>query len=163
MQCRLFCPTCQPTIPSKCVRKGQRENALLRARQSPPRKCDSRCNVYKQNSSDVTVQDENSNLDVTEPSEPAGLQTIQNNLSISKGWTRLDVPDLDGLLYATTTVSKHLFAIAHKKLLMFTNGNGKQVFACFYFHERESKANPINYMKEAAETSKQADGAILCK
>lgn len=34
---------------------------------------------------------------------------------------------------------------------MFTNGDGKGVFACLYFHEKEGKATSINYMKEAAE------------
>lgn len=161
-------PTLLPDLPaylSKEARQKRPERKRLVPCPTEPTKKRrlSRRDVHESSSSHVTVQDENSSLDVTEPSEPASLQVIQDNLSIPKGWTGLNVPDLDGLLYATTSVSKNPFVVTHEKLVMFTNDDAKRVFARLYLHGKEDKDTAINVMEEAADIFKQADSAILCK
>ncbi|KAL3225639.1 hypothetical protein MRX96_025677 [Rhipicephalus microplus] len=91
------------------------------------------------------------------------LRTIVNSLSVPNEWARLDALDFDGVVFATTSVKKEPFALLHERVLMFATDCTDIVIARLYFRGKERKDVPIRSVKEAAETFRYSDSAILCK
>ncbi|KAH8042757.1 hypothetical protein HPB51_025739 [Rhipicephalus microplus] len=90
------------------------------------------------------------------------LRTIVNSLSVPNEWARLDALDFDGVVFATTSVKKEPFALLHERVLMFATDCTDIVIARLYFRGKERKDVPIRSVKEAAETFRYSDSAILC-
>ncbi|KAH6939140.1 hypothetical protein HPB50_016112 [Hyalomma asiaticum] len=91
------------------------------------------------------------------------LHTIVNTVSVPNGWARLEAPDFDGVVFATTSVKKEPFALLHEKVLMFATDCADTVTARLYFRGKERKDVAVRSVKEVADAFRYSDSAILCK
>ncbi|KAH6939827.1 hypothetical protein HPB50_021872 [Hyalomma asiaticum] len=105
---------------------------------------------------------ENVSPNLNEPNEPASLESIAEKLTLPSRWTRLHVPDFDGVLCATTTVTRNPFVVTHEKVLLFTTDDRKRVFARPFFHGKEGQEGEVKSMVEARKFLHQTAISILC-
>lgn len=144
-------PTLLPDLPAYLSKVSKKRPERKRpSDRAPPTKkvCLSRRDVHES-----CPQEDNAVTNVVELvelSEPIGLQDISDNLAIPQKWMKLQVPDFEGVVYATTSVSSNPFAVAHDKFLLFTTTEAREVVARVYYRGKERRGMCLRSVTEAA-------------
>lgn len=158
-------PTLLPDLPAYLSKETRQRRPERKRVAACPAICTkklrlSRRDVLDTSSPDVGADGDDS-LDGMVPRH--GLHTIVHTVSVRNEWARLEAPDFDGVVFATTSVKKEPFALLHERVLMFATDCAYTVTARLYCRGKERKDVAIRSVKEAAETFRYSDSALLCK
>ncbi|KAK8762887.1 hypothetical protein V5799_034504, partial [Amblyomma americanum] len=122
----------------------------------------SRCDEHENENSDRSSNSIGDFKQAEQVVQTGDLHFIAENVTVPKLWTRLNTPDLDALLYATTQATKTPFTVFHEKVVWFSSDGASGIVAKCYFNGKEKECRGIIYLHEAADILKEADCARIC-